>query len=134
MLRYRELLVVEQLFRAAKSLLSTRPIYHSSDAAIRGHVFCSFLALVLRKHLQDRCAAVGFQPEWLDVILDLNRLQEAQLTQNGKAYVVRTEAAGVVPRLFKAIGVALPPRITAAATLHRPSRKRRPPVRKRRQP
>jgi hypothetical protein len=44
---------------------------------------------VLRKHLQDRCAAAGFQPEWLDVILDLNSLQKARLTQNAKAYVVR---------------------------------------------
>jgi hypothetical protein len=35
---------VEQLFRTAKALMRTRPIYHSSDAAIRGHVFCAFLA------------------------------------------------------------------------------------------
>ena len=46
-LRYRDLLQVEELFRTAKALMHTRPIYHSSDAAIRGHVFCSFLALVL---------------------------------------------------------------------------------------
>ena len=45
-LRYRDLIRVEQLFRTAKALMRTRPIYHSSDAAIRGHVFCSFLALV----------------------------------------------------------------------------------------
>ena len=64
MLRYRELLVVENLFRTAKSLLRTPPIPHSSDAAIRGHVFRSFLALILRKALHDRCRAAGFQPEW----------------------------------------------------------------------
>src|SRR5215216_4814454 len=46
-LRYRDLMQVEQLFRSAKALMRTRPIYHSSDAAIRGHVFCSFLALIL---------------------------------------------------------------------------------------
>ena len=39
-LRYRELLLVEDLFRRAKVQLRTRPIYHSCDAAIRGHVFC----------------------------------------------------------------------------------------------
>jgi hypothetical protein len=48
MLRYRELLKVEDIFRTTKSILDTRPIYHQKDAAIRGHVFCSFLALVLR--------------------------------------------------------------------------------------
>ena len=49
MLRYRDLLQVEALFRTAKATLDTRPIFHSFDAAIRGHVFCSFLALVLAK-------------------------------------------------------------------------------------
>ncbi len=39
MRRYRDLLRVEQLFRQAKARLATRPIYHSSDMAIRGHVF-----------------------------------------------------------------------------------------------
>jgi hypothetical protein len=41
MLRYRELLKVEDIFRTTKSILDTRPIYHQTDAAIRGHVFCS---------------------------------------------------------------------------------------------
>jgi transposase len=45
MLRYRDLLRVEQLFRQAEAVLATRPIYQSSDMAIRGHVFCSFLAV-----------------------------------------------------------------------------------------
>ena len=63
-LRYRDLIRVEQLFRTAKSLMRTRPIYHSSDAAIRGHVFCSFLALVLRKELDERCRNAGWRPEW----------------------------------------------------------------------
>ena len=35
-LRYRDLLLVEDLFRRAKAVLATRPIFHSSDAAIRG--------------------------------------------------------------------------------------------------
>jgi hypothetical protein len=30
-------------------VLSTRPIFHKLDETIRGHVFCSFLALVLKK-------------------------------------------------------------------------------------
>src|SRR5262249_57688728 len=51
MLRYRELLKVEDIFRTTKSILDTRPIYHQTDEAIRGHVFCTFLALVLRKQL-----------------------------------------------------------------------------------
>ena len=43
--------ICKQLLRQAKAVLATRPIYHSSDMAIRGHVFCSFLALLLAKEL-----------------------------------------------------------------------------------
>ena len=50
--RYRDLLKGEDLFRHAKAVLRTRPILHASDAAIRGHVICSFLALTanMRDH------------------------------------------------------------------------------------
>jgi transposase len=44
---------VEQTFPTAKHLLSTRPIFHKLDETIRGHVLCSFLALVLKKALED---------------------------------------------------------------------------------
>src|SRR5690606_111021 len=39
----------------AKASFDTRPIFHQSDAAIRGHVFVSFLALTLAKELTRLC-------------------------------------------------------------------------------
>src|SRR5215469_17181139 len=86
MLRYRDLLRVEQLFRQAKAVLATRPIYHSSDMAIRGHVFCSFLALLLVKELEDRLHRHGVATEWGDILRDLDRLQEIRLEQDGKRF------------------------------------------------
>jgi Transposase DDE domain len=115
MLRYRELLEVETLFRKTKSVLRTRPIYHSSDAAIRGHVFCSFLALVLQKELFERCRAAGFTPEWDDVLRDLDRLQEVTLAKDGQRIRLRTPTTGTVGSLFKAAGIALPPNIRDTA-------------------
>ena len=50
-LRYKQPWLVEQTFRTAKALLDTRPAFHRTDATIRGHVFCSFLAMVLQKEL-----------------------------------------------------------------------------------
>ena len=108
-LRYRDLLQVEDLFRRAKAVLRTRPIYHSSDAAIRGHVFCSFLALVLQKELTDRCRAAGVAVEWGDLLRDLDRLQEATIDKDGKRITTRTAVSGDVGRVFQAVGVALPP-------------------------
>lgn len=111
MLRYKDLWTVEQLFRSAKSLLETRPIFHQRDDTIRGHVFCSFLALVLRKELEDRLADHGFKFEWGDVLRDLDRLQEIELDQDGKRFCLRTPVTGVAGKLFQAVGVALPPNI-----------------------
>ena len=107
-LRYRELLLVEDLFGRAKVQLRTRPIYHSCDAAIRGHVFCSFLALVLQKELADLCRAADVTVEWDDLIRDLDRLQEATIEKDGKRVTTRTHVEGQVGRVFQAAGVALP--------------------------
>jgi hypothetical protein len=109
MIRYRELAQVEALFRRTKCVLRTRPVYHSSDAAIRGHVFCSFLALVLQKELDGLCRAKGIVVEWADLIRDLDRLQEAALEKDGKRITTRTHAEGQVGRVFQAAGIALPP-------------------------
>jgi hypothetical protein len=110
-LRYRDLLQVEDLFRTAKALMRTRPIYHSSDAAIRGHVFCSFLALVLRKELDERCRTAGLRPEWADVLRELDRLQEIEFNKDGRQIIMRTPAVGIIGPLFKAARVALPANI-----------------------
>jgi len=69
-LKYKQLWMVEDIFRSMKSLLETRPIYHKCDETIRGHVFCSFLTLVLRKKLQDRLEGKGWSLGWADVIRD----------------------------------------------------------------
>ena len=116
MLRYRELLEVEDIFRTTKSILDTRPIYHQTDEAIRGHVFCSFLALVLRKLLEDYLVAAHLKPEWSALLRELDRLQEVESEQDGKQFILRTPVTGDVGRVFKAVGVALPPNIREAQT------------------
>ena len=68
MLCYKQLWTVEQTFRTAKHLFSTRPIFHKLDETIRGHVFCSFLALVLKKALEDRIAALGHSGSWPEIM------------------------------------------------------------------
>jgi len=114
MLRYRDLLIVEQVFRTEKTLLATRPIYHQTDEAIRGHVFCSFLALVLRKDLEERLATARLKPEWRELLTDLDRLQEIDAEQDGKRFVLRTPVTGIAGKAFQAVGVALPPNIRDA--------------------
>ena len=110
-LKYKELWMVEQTFRDMKSVLETRPIYHKRDETIRGHVFCSFLALVLKKELDDRLVSRGLQLEWADIKQDLKALQEVVIEESGIKMAVRTECQGTCGKVFQATGVALPPTI-----------------------
>ncbi len=106
---YKQLWTVEDCIRSIKSILETRPIFHHHDETIRGHVFCSFLALVLRKELQDRLTAAGYSPEWADVLRDLESLQSVDVEHQGKRFRLRSEARGVCSQVFQAAGVAFPP-------------------------
>jgi transposase len=110
-LKYKQLWMVEDIFRSMKSLLETRPIYHKCDDTIRGHVFCSFLALVLRKELQDRLDAQGSEVEWADVIRDLDALEQVEVEQDGKRFLLRPEAREGCSAAFRAAKVALPPTV-----------------------
>ena len=110
-LKYKELWQVEQVFRDIKSILATRPIYHQVDETIRGHVFCSFLALVLRKELDRRLEKAGYSFEWADIKQDLQSLQEIIIEEKGKRLAIRSECRGVCGKVFQAVGVALPPTI-----------------------
>ncbi len=110
-LKYKELWQVEQVFRDIKSVLETRPVYHQRDENIRGHVFCSFLALVLRKELDRRLEETGHSFEWADIKHDLKSLQQIVIEDGGKSLALRTECVGTCGKVFQAVGVAIPPTI-----------------------
>ena len=133
MLCYKQLWTVEQTFRTAKHLLSTRPIFHKLDETIRGHVFCSFLALVLKKALEDRIAALGRSGSWPETIADLNSLTETEIEYDGKRFIVRSPPRPAAGLALRAAGVALPPTVRdATASLTPPHGKcsAKPPARR----
>ena len=113
-LKYKELWQVEHVFRDMKSILETRPVFHQKDETIRGHVFCSFLALTLRKELQQRLEAAGNHFEWSEIKQDLKSLQEIEIEDNGKTLAIRSECKGVCGKVFQSVGVAIPPTIREA--------------------
>ena len=99
MLCYEQLWRVERAFRTSKGLFATRPIFHKLDETIRGHVSCSFLALVLKKELEDRIANLGKPTadgdateggSWPDIVADLNSLTETGVEQDGKRFLLRS--------------------------------------------
>jgi len=110
-LQFKRLWLVEQWFRSCKSLLETRPIFHHCDDTIRGHVFCSFLALLLRHELQTRLQAKAKKYEWADVLRDLERVQQVEVEHQGKRFLLRSQLTGSAGKAFQAAGVAVPPTV-----------------------
>ena len=103
------LTVLHRLREAAETLSANAA--SARDRTIRGHVFCSFLALVLRKEL-DRCIEQAGQSfEWAEVKQDLKALQTVTIEESGKRFAVRSQCQGVCGKIFQAVGVALPPTI-----------------------
>jgi hypothetical protein len=106
---YKTLWTVEQSFRTAKSIVETRPIYHQSDEAIRGHVFCSFLALTLKAELERRLKGADAACEWAQVLRGLEGLQEVELTYQGRRFLLRSQLNDEASAALRAAGTAAPP-------------------------
>jgi hypothetical protein len=113
MRRYKQLWAVEQTFRTAKHLLATRPIFHKLDQTIRGHVFCSFLALVLKAELEARIEALGLDASWPAIIADLDTLTETEVEQDAKRFLLRAAPRPAASLALRVAGVALPPTVQA---------------------
>ena len=83
-------------------------MWESTDENIRGHVFCSFLALVLRKELDRRLAQKGYRFEWQKVKQDLKALQIVTIEEGGKQFAVRSRCEGACAKIFQSVSVAIP--------------------------
>ena len=115
MLCYKQLAMVEHAFRTAKSLFATRPIFHKLDETIRGHVSCSFLALVLKTALEDRIAELGRPGSWPEILADLDSLTETEVEQDGKRFILRSAPRPTAGLALRAVGIALPQTVRQVA-------------------
>jgi transposase len=112
-LRYKDLWAVEAFFRSLKSIMENRPIYHKCDETIRGHVFCSFLALVLFQELQLRLVERGWSVEWARLKDDLDALEDVTVECTGQPFTIRSQTRGDAGKALQAAGVALGPAVRA---------------------
>ncbi len=76
--------LIQSVLASAADLEVT--IYHKCDETIRGHVFCSFLALLLRRALEQRLRDKGVGWEWAEILGGLDNLQEVEATFQGKRF------------------------------------------------
>ena len=78
---------------------------------IKGHVFCSFLVLMLVDEMKRRLAARGWNLEWNDIRHDLEALAEVEVREGEESYLLRTPLQGIAGKVLQAVGVAIPPTV-----------------------
>jgi len=99
---------IRHVFEAAAPLPAPPPEDDMRQALLRGHLFCSYIALDLRRALENRLEETGSSFEWSDILRDLDRLVEVELKQDEKKLTLCTTANGTCGKVFEAIGVPLP--------------------------
>ena len=93
---------------------STAVYNHKCDETIRGHVFCSFIALVVMHEIGRRLRAKDLKLEWEDVKQDLEALAEVEIEQGNERYWLRTEMVGTAGKVLQAVRVGMPQRLRPA--------------------
>jgi transposase len=127
--RYMQLTEAEASFRALKSELSIRPLFHQLEPRVKAHVMIAFLGYALwvtLKHLLERRAAIASQPSVSGVInvqplsamkalARLSTLQSADIvlpTTDGREIRLRriTEPTPEQKAVLQQLGLTLPER------------------------
>jgi transposase len=127
--RYMQLTEAEASFRALKSELSIRPLFHQKEPRVKAHVMVAFLGYaiwVTLKHMLKRRTAIVPQPSAsgannaqplsaMKALALLNTLQSADIvlpTTDGREIRLRriTEPAAEQKSLLKQLGLTLPER------------------------
>jgi transposase len=110
--RYKELAEIERGFRALKSSLMLRPVYHWTEDRIRAHVFICVLALQIERLMRKRLQAVSVRK----AIDRLRRIKAGELRIGAVTTKTLTRATEEQQNLFKFLEVPLP-RIAKAEAL-----------------
>jgi transposase len=110
--RYKELAEIERGFRALKSTLMLRPVYHWTEDRIRAHVFICVLALQIERLMRKRLQVVSVRK----AIDRLRRIKAGELRVSGVTTKTLTRTTEEQQNLFKFLDVPLP-RIAKAKAL-----------------
>jgi len=109
-LAYKDLWMVERVFRELKEVLKLRPIYHWKARRVKAHICICFLALYLERQLMVRLKAPdnwGHQK----IVRALKALKRVEIEKNGKRYRIRTEIPTETVEIIRQAGFGIPARV-----------------------
>jgi transposase len=99
--RYKELAEIERGWRALKSSLLLRPVYHWTERRILAHVFVCVLALQLERWMRNRLQTISV-PKALRL---LQQIKVGELAVNGKPVIMATRPTAEQKEILNKLGV-----------------------------
>ena len=90
LLKYKELYQIEQTFRSFKSFLETRPMFHWTDARIKGHFCICYLSFALLNYLQQLLKKNNIHYSENDIRKMFNKMQVTHLQQFKQDFYLRS--------------------------------------------
>ena len=105
---YKGLLEVEESFRALKTPLEIRPVYHWSEPGVRGHIASAVLALLLARLIEQRLQRAGMPQRARTALAQLADIDEVQFDLGRRKLVRTSRLTPDQRRLLEALRVVPP--------------------------
>ncbi len=107
--KYTDLFEVEQSFRALKSQLKIRPVFHWTNKRIEGHVLMSFLAYSFLNYLRTLTRL-----SYKDLVRTLDKMEVSKIEEadSGDIFYLRSHISEKQKRLQKFLRLTLPSSVT----------------------
>lgn len=102
--RYKELAEIERGWRALKSTLELRPVYHWTEDRIRAHVFMCVLALQVERWMKKKLAGISVP----SAIRQLRRIKMVEITEGNTRRALPTRLTVEQKEILRKLGVSTP--------------------------
>lgn len=106
--RYKELAEIERGWRALKSTLELRPVYHWTEERIRAHVFMCVLALQVERWMRKKLAGMSVPL----AIRQLRRIKMVEITEDNTRRALPTRLTTEQKEILRKLGVPAPEKMT----------------------
>ena len=107
--RYKELAEIERGWRALKSTLLLRPVYHWTEERIRAHVFMCVLALQVERWMRNKLASTSVPA----AIRQLKRIKAVEMLEGKRSRTLITWSTAEQKEILHKLAVPLPEKIMA---------------------
>ena len=102
---YKQLAEVERGFRSLKDVIAMRPIWHHSEAAVKGHIFVAALGLLVERLLERRLKEAGVDLSARAALQAVQTLRHVRFQVGEQVRTGTTVGSAQARQVVRALGI-----------------------------